>query len=99
MAGLPSIKNRSSRPWRCGEQYKPVRTPEAVSAAASIAAVDPFPLVPATWMICRPTWGSPSRRSRRRIRLEPELPRGPGHPPPLVVQPAVEVLESLLIVV
>ena len=67
-AGLPSTVNRSSRRCRCGEQYSPVRTPEADSAAAIIAAVEPLPLVPATWMIGSPAWGSPSRLSSRRIR-------------------------------
>ena len=60
--------NRSSRRCRCGEQYRPVLTPEAVSAAAIITAVEPLPLVPAMWMIGKPAWGSPSLRSSRRIR-------------------------------
>jgi len=32
---------------RCGEVYKPVRYPEAVSIDAIITDVDPFPFVPA----------------------------------------------------
>ena len=67
-AGWPSTVNRSSRRCRCGEEYSPVRTPAADSPAAIIAAVEPFPLVPAMWMIDSPAWGSPSRRSSRRIR-------------------------------
>ena len=79
-AGLPSIMNRSSRRCRWGEQYKPVRTPEAVSAAASIAAVDPFPLVPATWMTRRPTMRIVQPSEEAAHPAEPKLAGGPGHP-------------------
>ncbi len=68
VASRPSTANRSSSRCRCGELNSPVRTPEADSAAATIAEVDPFPLVPATWTIRSASCGSWSHRSSRRIR-------------------------------
>ena len=43
-----------------------------------IAAVEPFPLVPATWTMGRPRWGSPSLRISRRIRPSRRPARPPG---------------------
>ena len=39
---------RSSIRSRCGEVNRPVGKPAAASTAASMAEVEPFPLVPAT---------------------------------------------------
>ena len=69
------------------------------SAAAMIAAVEPFPLVPATWITLSPRCGSPSRRSSRLIRRSRSSAGNPGHSHPFVVQPAVEVVEPILVVV
>ena len=46
--GWPFTRNRSSRQCRCGELYRPVRYPAAAKTLATIVAVDPLPLVPAT---------------------------------------------------
>ena len=46
--GRPSICTRSSQPTTCGERYAPVRSPDAVSAAAAKRTVDDLPFVPTT---------------------------------------------------
>ena len=64
----PSTLSRSSSRFRCGEVNRPVDRPEAVSAAASITEVEPFPLVPVTWTIVKSSWGSPKARRMRLVR-------------------------------
>jgi hypothetical protein len=47
--GTPSTAIRSEKSTRCGEVYRPTRTPAPRSSASSVATVLPLPLVPATW--------------------------------------------------
>ena len=99
VAGLPSIKNRSSSPCRCGEQYKPVRTPEAVERRRQHRRRRSFPLGSRDVDDLQAKVGITQSAQQAPHPAQPQLPRGPGHAPPLVVQPAVEVVESLLIVI
>ena len=91
--------NRSSSRCRWGEQNRPVRTPEADRAAAIIAEVEPFPLVPATWMIRSADVRVAQPAEQPAHPAQAELGRSPGHAQPLVIEPAVEVVETVLIVV
>ena len=56
-----------------GEVYRPTLYPAACRQDASMAAVLPLPLVPATWTKRSLLWGSPSAASRVRVRLRPGL--------------------------
>ena len=55
----PSTRIRSRKSIRCGEVYNPVRYPASISTEASMLEVEPFPLVPATWMQRSPRSGWP----------------------------------------
>ena len=51
---------RSLTVTRCGDVKKPTLLPSAIRTACRYAHTDPFPLVPATWMILRSNAGFPS---------------------------------------
>ena len=59
----PSICTLSLKVWRCGEVNSPIRYPAFRSTDDIIAAVLPFPFVPATCTIPSPDSGEPKRRS------------------------------------
>ena len=59
----PSMRMRSLYFRRWGDVYSPVLYPASCSTDASMAAVDPLPLVPAIWTNCILFWGSPARCS------------------------------------
>ena len=67
----PLTEIRSFTRTRWGEIYMPVLYPAAVRTDASMAQVEPFPLVPATWMNRRRSWGFPSSPISSRIRSRP----------------------------
>jgi hypothetical protein len=48
--------------------YAPARYPACCRMLASMAVVEPLPLVPATWAAGQLVWGSPRSASRRRMR-------------------------------
>ena len=45
------MRARSVIELKCGLVCSPVRRPAALNAAAIIVAVEPLPLVPATWIV------------------------------------------------
>ena len=68
------IVTRSRRSIRCGEVYSPVVYPQARSIEASIAQVEPLPLVPATCTVCTSRCGSPRIASSACIRSSAKVP-------------------------
>ncbi len=68
-SSTPSTRMRSEKRSRCGDVNRPVRSPWAVSRAAVMAAVDPLPLVPATWTAGKARCGEP--RARRAAAMGP----------------------------
>jgi hypothetical protein len=67
---------RSLTRARCGEVYSPARRPEAVRIEASVAAVEPLPLVPAISSAGKRSCGSPNAASRMRISARENFRRG-----------------------
>lgn len=70
---LPLTLNRSVKRVRWGEVKSPARYPPSARMEARKAAVDPLPLVPATWTTLSRSWGLPSRWRRVAIRSSPGL--------------------------
>ena len=60
-----TIRSRTSTRW--GEVYRPTRNPASHRAWYTIAATDPFPLVPPIWMTSNCSWGFPISARRRRV--------------------------------
>src|SRR5581483_7441560 len=62
---------RSPHPRTCGLRYAPTRGPSPASSASIIRVVVDLPFVPTTCTASYSSCGSPSRRSRSRIRPRP----------------------------
>ena len=67
------MTNRSSIRSRCGDVYRAERYPAAWSAAEVIAVTEPLPLVPATMIERKLSFGMAERGADRRHVLETEL--------------------------
>ena len=70
------MRMRSFTRCRCGEVYRPVLMPDSVRIDASVAAVDPLPLVPAIRTERKLRWGSPSAASSVRTWSSENFRRG-----------------------
>ena len=70
---FPSIENWSSKQKTSGVVYTPTRLPAAMSTELRYAHTEPFPLLPATWIILRRSSGEPSALSKARVRPVPNL--------------------------
>lgn len=57
----PLIRIRSRTSIKCGDVNNPVLYPHCLRILSTMAHVDPFPLVPATWIAC--SFGNVSTRS------------------------------------
>ncbi len=66
--GSPPTRIRSRGSCRCGDVYSAVRCPAARSTRSIMAAVEPFPFVPATCTTRSRACGSPSRAIKARMR-------------------------------
>ena len=73
MVGTPFRAIRSLNRLTKGEVYRPVLYPAAWRMEASIAQVEPLPLVPATWTNLNLSWGSPRSPSSSLVRERPSL--------------------------
>ena len=69
----PLTRMRSRKSMRWGEVYSATRMPADWSTAAMVEAVEPLPLVPATWMQRKRLCGSPKAWLRRRTVSSPGL--------------------------
>src|SRR4051812_3395205 len=67
-SGVPSSAIRSVTLCRCGDVYRPVRSPTSRSSASIIRAVVVLPLVPVKWMEGYARCGCPSRSIRSLMR-------------------------------
>src|SRR3954471_15698644 len=67
-SGVPSSAIRSVTLCRCGDVYRPVRSPNSRSSASIIRAVVVLPLVPVKWMEGYARCGCPSRSIRSLMR-------------------------------
>src|SRR4030042_2496007 len=83
------MRIRSSGATRCGEVYRPTG-PSGKRRSTSYAkeAVDPFPLVPATWRVRNALSGCPDRENADTIRDRPgRILSGPEGPVPPILDP------------
>ncbi len=86
---FPSMRTRSSGATRCGEVYRPMG-PSGNRRRTSYAkeAVDPLPLVPATWRVRNAFSGCPDRENADTIRDSPGRTfSGPEGPVPPIIDP------------
>ena len=77
---------------RKGDEYRPVRYPQASSPCSRSLHTEPFPLVPATWMTLRSLCGSPSFASSVSIRSSPRT--IPNLSKPCILSTALVILPS-----
>ncbi len=70
---VPSTDILSLKFIMWGDVNSPVLTFPSISTPDIIAQTDPFPSVPATWMLLNDSWGLPMRRSSSAMFLSPSF--------------------------